>query len=73
MKSLILILIYLGTFMFLFFVMSLIGLLWFSYYDCITSANWFIIYLLFFGSWMSSFPAVEYYELNKAYFERIYN
>lgn len=69
MKSLIAILIYLGTFMGMFFLISTIGLLWADSYHAIVSNNsWFMCYSILFGWWMSILPTREYYTANKDYF-----
>ncbi len=72
MKSIILILICLGTFTFFFFTLSLFGLLWEdSYKAVICNSNWFILYLIIFGWWLPIFPAMEYYHLNEDYFDNL--
>jgi len=69
MKSLIAILIYLGTFMGMFFLLSAIGLLWADNYNAIVSDNgWFMAYAMFFGWWMAILPTREYYVANQEYF-----
>jgi hypothetical protein len=72
MKSLIAILIYLGTFMSMFFLFSLIGTLWFNYTDVISNNGWFMVYSMFFGWWMSIFPTREYYVKNQDYFSEVF-
>ena len=72
MKSLNLILIYLGTFMSMFFLFSLIGTLWFNYSDVISNNGWFMVYSMFFGWWMSIFPTREYYVKNQDYFSEVF-
>ncbi len=72
MKSLIAILIYLGTFMSMFFVLSLIGTLWFNYTDVISNNGWFLVYAMFFGWWMSILPTREYYVKNQDYFTQVF-
>lgn len=70
MKSLLAILIYTGTFMGMFFLMSTIGLLWAeSYYSIISDHSWFMIYTMFFGWWIAMFPTREYYLHNQDYFD----
>lgn len=70
MKSLIAILIFLGTFMGMFFLMSLVGLLWNdSYYAVVSDHTWFMMYFLFFGWWIAMFPTREYYMKNYQYFQ----
>jgi hypothetical protein len=73
MKSLNLILIYIVSFMVLFFVFSAIGLLWeHSYAAIIGNGNWFMVYGIALGSWLSIFPAVEYYNSNEQYFKQVF-
>jgi hypothetical protein len=70
MKSIIAILVYAATFLGFFFLISLVGLLWFpTYKDVITSVEWFIIYTLTLGWWLSFFPLREYYMKHKKYFQ----
>jgi hypothetical protein len=74
MRSIILVLIYLGTFAFLFFVFSLFGLLWVeSYWTIISEGGWFGFYAVFIGSWLAALPTIEYYNHNEAYFKRAWN
>jgi len=70
MKSLLLILIYIGTFIGMFLLLSLIGLLWIDSYSLIIrDGNWFMMYTLFLGWWLAAFPCIEYYMHNLQYFE----
>jgi hypothetical protein len=72
MKTLALFLIYTATWMGVFFLLSLIGLLWNdSYYAVISDHTWFMMYSLFFGWWISIFPAREYYKHNEEYFQEL--
>jgi hypothetical protein len=71
MKSITLILIYLGTFMGLFFTLSSIGMLWNNYSRIISDESWFICYTVFLGSWLSIFPTREYYVANEDYFDKL--
>lgn len=71
MKTSLLLLIYLFSFVSFFLILSGIGVLWTSYENVISEPNWFGIYSLFFGSWMAALPTCEYYELNKPYFKNI--
>jgi len=43
-----------------------------SYVDILRNNNWTIMYSLFFGWWMSIFPAREYYLLNQSYLDRVF-
>jgi len=73
MKSLIIIFIYTFTFMGVFFLMSLIGLLWNdSYYTVVSDHTWFMLYSMFFGWWIAMFPAREYYMHHQDYFEEYF-
>ncbi len=64
-------LIYIGTFMFFFFLLSIIGTIWVSYYTVISEGGWWMIYSLFLGWWIAIFPAMEYYHKHKAYFNSL--
>lgn len=72
MKSLIAILIYLGTFMGMFFLLSTIGILWTDYKSIITSNGWFMGYSLFLGWWIAIFPVREYYVKHQDYFSETF-
>lgn len=72
MKTIILFLIYLLTFMLFFFVLSLIGILWAPYSQIIHDGAWFIAYTLFIGCWIGIFPAREYYLRNEAHFNLVF-
>jgi hypothetical protein len=70
MRSLLVILIYTGSFMGFFFLFSIIGLLWSeSYHSIITNHNWFGCYSLLFGWWLAMFPTREYYMHHELYFK----
>lgn len=69
MRSLILMLIFTATFMGMFFLMSLIGLLWCdSYHSIVSDHSWFMKYSIFFGWWLALFPTREYYMHHENYF-----
>lgn len=72
MKTIVLMLIYLGTFMGMFFLLSCIGMLWQSYVSVISDRSWFVAYSMFLGWWISLFPAGEYYNANKRYFAQTF-
>jgi len=72
MKSITLILVYLGTFMAMFFLLSCFGMLWYNYTDVITDDGWFACYTVIFGWWLSIFPTREYYMANEDYFSRVF-
>lgn len=60
MKTLLAILFFLGVFMGMFFLLSLIGLLWVDSYKTIISDNgWFMAYTLFLGWWIAMIPTIE--------------
>ncbi len=47
----------------LFFVLSLVGLLWCdTYTEIIRNPQWFFVYTLFIGVWVSIFATQEVYE-----------
>lgn len=71
MKWTILILIYIAAFMGMFFILSLIGMLWMPYSEVINNINWFMMYSLLIGWWIAAFPAFEYYCLNEDYFDNL--
>jgi hypothetical protein len=73
MKSLALMLIYTATFMGMFFLLSLIGLLWNDgYYTIVSNDGWFMAYTIFLGWWLSIFPTREYYMRNQQYFNEYF-
>ena len=71
MKSIALLGIYLMSFIIIYMMMSLVGLVFSdaSYLDILRSGNWGGIYSMLFGWWMSIFPAREYYMQNEVYFD----
>lgn len=72
MKSIILISIYITSFVLFFLLISLVGILFTSYQEIITNHNWFMLYAMFFGWWLSIFPAREYYVYNQDYFDKVF-
>jgi len=71
MKSLIVFIIYVSTWMLGFLTLSLVGLLWVdSYHQIISNPNWFMMYSLLIGWWLSILPAREYYSHNEQYFNK---
>lgn len=74
MKSIILLGVYLLSFIIIYMMMSLVPLVFSdtSYLDILRNNNWTIMYSLFFGWWMSIFPAREYYLLNQSYLDRVF-
>ena len=69
MKSIFMMLIYVGVFIGLFLLLSLIGLFWGSYLDALSNNIWFISYFICIGWWFPVFPCMEYYAANKDYFD----
>lgn len=60
MKVLIVVLLWVAIFMMIFFILSLVGLLWItSYKQIISSVDWFIAYTVFVGIWVASFAVIE--------------
>lgn len=74
MKSIILLGIYLLSFVIIYMMLSSIGLVFSdaNYIDILRSNGWGPIYCLFFGPWLSIFPAREYYISNQMYFDRVF-
>jgi hypothetical protein len=72
MKTIILFLIYILSFMLFYFVLSLIGILWDNYSHIITNQFWFLWYSLLLGWWMAIFPAREYYLKNESYLSEVF-
>jgi hypothetical protein len=74
MKSIILLGVYLLSFIIIYMMMSLVPLVFsdISYVEILRNNNWTIMYSLFFGWWMSIFPAREYYLLNQSYLDRVF-
>jgi hypothetical protein len=71
MRSLLVILIYTGSFMGFFFLFSTIGLLWCdTYTQVVANPNWFMFYTMFLGWWLAMFPAREYYKEHEFYFQK---
>ncbi len=73
MKTLLLILLYIGTFIGVYLLLSVIGvILGYSYTETIRESIWFFNYSLYIGWWISVFPCHEYYKINNSYFSQIY-
>jgi hypothetical protein len=74
MKSIALLGIYLMSFVIIYMMLSLVGLVFSnaSYLDILRSQPWSVIYCMFFGWWMSIFPAREYYLHNQEYLDRVF-
>ena len=75
MKSITLLGVYLLSFITIFMMLSLVGLVFSNanYLDVLRNDAWGGIYSLFLGWWLSVFPAREYYLFNQSYFERVFN
>lgn len=66
MKNTVTMVVFMITFIGMYFVLSLIGIAFgCDYKETIQNMNWFVIYSLFFGSWIASIPARDVYELMK--------
>lgn len=74
MKSITLLAIYLLSFIIIYMMLSLIGLVFSnaSYVDILHSNGWGPVYCLFLGWWLSIFPAREYYLVHQSYFDRVF-
>jgi hypothetical protein len=72
MKTLALLVIYILSFISIFFILSLVGILFTDYISVIKSDNWAGAYCLFFGWWMAAFPTREFYIMYKEQFDLIY-
>ena len=70
MKTIYMVLIYLGTVAGLFLILSLFGVLWTSYKVVITDPQWFVIYLFFFSWNVPIWVCRSYYLDNQEYFDR---
>lgn len=73
MKTITLFLIYIGTFMLFYLILSTIGLIFGnSYSEIISNGNWFMGYLLILGWWIPIFPTREYYLVHEDYFDNVF-
>ena len=75
MKSIALLGIYLMSFVCIYMMLSLVGLVFSdtSYVSILRSQPWGMIYSLFFGPWLSIFPAREYYLTQQSHFDKVFN
>lgn len=75
MKSITLLGIYLMSFVGIYMMLSLVGLVFSdtSYLSILRNDAWTMIYSLFFGPWLSIFPAREYYLTQEVHFTRVFN
>lgn len=72
MKSLMLLAIYILSFIIIFCILSCVTALFMqSYVKAIEDTTWLAVYTLFFGWWLAIFPTREYYKNNETYFENI--
>lgn len=62
MKSLLLILIYFSTFVLLYLIFSLFGLIWEDYLTILRNKYWLFTYSIFLGWWLAALPTNEIYE-----------
>ena len=74
MKTIILLGVYLMSFVIIYMMMSAIGLVFseISYLQILRDSGWFTIYLVILGWWMSIFPAREYYLKHETYFDKVF-
>ena len=61
MKTLALIIIYVLSFICIFYVLSLVGIIFKPYTQIITNDGWRVTYSMFFGWWLAILPARELY------------
>ncbi len=72
MKSINLILIFIGSFI-LFYLLFCLPFAFFTpYMEIVQDEGAFIGYFVFFGWWLPAMPACEYYEANRAYFKKVF-
>jgi hypothetical protein len=67
MKSLMLLAIYIASFVIIYFIVSFPAYVFIGSYS-----TWQLMYTLFIGWWLASFPAREYYLKNEKDFDRIF-
>ena len=74
MKLITLVAIYLLSFVVIYMMMSLVGLMFsdLSYVQILRSNNWTMMYSLLFGWWLSGMSAREYYVHHQEYFNRVF-
>ena len=67
MKNTVSMVVYLITFFAMFFILSMLGMVFgFTYKESLESEQWFIIYFMFLGWWMALIPAHDTYNLMQA-------
>jgi hypothetical protein len=72
MKTLLLLAIYIASFIIIFFIASLPACIFVGSFKAVIYNNlWQLMYTFFIGWWMASFVAREYYLLHKEYFDKI--
>ncbi len=74
MKLITLIAIYLLSFITIYMMMSLVGLVFsdHGYVEILRMSNWTMMYSLFFGWWLAGMSAREYYVHHQEYFNRVF-
>ena len=72
MKTIVLILVFFCTFVGMYFLLSLVGLIWYPYIKVIQNLTWATIYCLFIGWWIALMPTMEYYSLEEDYFNKVF-
>jgi hypothetical protein len=73
MKTLLLLAIYIASFVIIFFIVSFPAYIFVgSFKAVIYNGTWQLMYSLFIGWWTAAFPAREYYLLQEEYFDKIF-
>lgn len=72
MKTLFVIVLFFITYIGLFLLFSLLGLIWTSYYDSIMDQGWFGVYTVFLGWWLAAIPCRLFYKKHKSYFTQMF-
>lgn len=65
MKTLALLVTYVLSFICMFYIISLMGIIFLPYTKIITNDGWRIVYTVFFGWWLAILPVRELYIQNK--------
>ena len=64
MKNTMSMVVYVITFFAMFFILSMLGMVFgFTYKESLESRNWFVMYSLFLGWWIAMIPAHDTYTL----------
>jgi hypothetical protein len=75
MKALTCIVIYIASFIFLYMLLSVVGVVFTNntYLSILRDGGWFGIYSLFIGSWLAALPTMEYAAQHEEYFRRVFH